>query len=104
MSAELPRPGQVMLLNRAASVQFDGDRALTVRVLGIDEGSTQEGWIWLTVVVLGPTAARERAAIRTVFVRRAGLRPRPDLDLLWMPERGVVTSAERAEPEPQLLG
>ena len=103
-----PRPGQVLRLDRAASVQFDGDRGLTVRVLRVDRRPTLEGWVWLTVAVLGPPAARTRAAVRTVFVRPAGLRPATDptatsnADLLGVPQRGGVAAAERAEPVPQL--
>jgi hypothetical protein len=99
-----PRPGQVVVLDRAASVQFDGDRGLTVQILEVDQRPTLEGWAWLTVAVLGPPAARRRAAVRTVFVRPAGLRPAtiPE-ELLGMPRGRRVPAAERAEAVPQLI-
>jgi hypothetical protein len=97
-----PRPGQVVILDRTASIQFDGDRAITVRILEVDDRSTYDDWVWLTVSVLGPAAARRRAAVRTVFVQRAGLRPAPDTSLLGMPERGGVIPAQRTEPVSKL--
>jgi hypothetical protein len=99
-----PRPGQIVVLDRAASVQFDGDRGLTVQILEVDQRPTLEGWAWLTVAVLGPPAARRRAAVRTVFVRPAGLRPAtiPE-ELLGMPRGRRVPAAERAEAVPQLI-
>ena len=96
--------GQVLLLDRAASVQFDGDRALTVRVIRIDERSSVDGWVWLTVAVLGPDEARRLTPVRTVFVRRAALFRPPDPGLLRVPQRRRVPAAERVEPVPQLLG
>jgi len=98
-----PRPGQVVRLGRAASVQFDGDRGLTVRILEVDKRPTLPGWAWLTVAVLGPPAARRRAPVRSVFVRPAGLRPVPADDLLRMPERDGVPAAERADSVPELI-
>jgi hypothetical protein len=99
-----PRPGQVVVLDRAASVQFDGDRSLTVQILEVDPRPTLDGWVWLTVAVLGPTAARLRAAVRTVFVRQAGLRPAsiPE-ELLGMPRSRRVPAAERVDAVPQLV-
>jgi hypothetical protein len=99
-----PRPGQVVVLDRAASVQFDGDRGLTVQILEVDEQPTLEGWTWLTVAVLGPPAARKRAAVRTVFVQAAGLRPAtvPE-ELLGMPRGRRITAPERTDAVPQLV-
>ena len=107
--------------DRAASVQFDGDRGITVRILEVDKRPTLPGWAWLTVAVLGPPAARRRAPVRSVFVRPAGLRPAPVAepegpderpewerspshpDLLRVPEGGGVAAAERADPVPELI-
>jgi hypothetical protein len=99
-----PRPGQVVALDRAASVQFDGDRGLTVQILEVDQQPTLEGWVWLTVAVLGPPAARKRAAVRTVFVRPAGLRPAtvPE-ELLGMPRSRRIPAPKRAEAVPELI-
>jgi hypothetical protein len=98
-----PRPGQVVRLDRAASVQFDGDRGLTVEILEVDERPTLEGWVWLTVAVLGPPAARRRTPVRTVFVRPAGLRPVALAELLGIPQRRGVPAAERADAVPELI-
>jgi hypothetical protein len=67
-----PRPGDVCLVGRAASVQFDGDRGLRVRVLRVDPNPTYDGWIWLSVYVLAPS--NEAVARRDIFVKVAGLR------------------------------
>ena len=83
-------------------MQFASNRAITVRILEIDDGSMYEEWVWLTVSVLGPAAARRQAAVRTVFVQRAGVRPAPDPSLLGMPMRSGVTSAQRTEAVPKL--
>jgi hypothetical protein len=98
-----PRLGQVVVLDAAASVQFAGDRGLTVRILQADDRFQYEDWVWLTVSVLGPRAARRSAPVRTVFVRRSGLRP-PDDALLGMPEGVGVAAAQGGEAVPQLLG
>jgi hypothetical protein len=60
-------------VGRAASVQFDGDRGLRVRVVHVDPKPTYDGWAWMTVYVLGPDGdALER---RDLYLRVAGLRP-----------------------------
>jgi len=100
-SPTTPRPGQVVVLDRAASVQFAGDRGLTAAILQVNDWSTTEGWMWLTVAVLDPPAARERAAVRTVFVRPAGLRSAGRTGLLGVPERGGVAAPESADPVPE---
>jgi hypothetical protein len=72
MSEALPQPGDVLYVDGAASVQFQGDRALTFRVIRIDRRRTYDGWLWMDGYVLGPTGdAIER---RVIFVRRDGLR------------------------------
>jgi hypothetical protein len=76
MSEALPQPGDVLHVGGAASVQFQGDRALTFRVIRVDPRSTYDGWLWLDGYVLGPTGdAIER---RVIFVRRDGLRKNPE--------------------------
>ena len=67
-----PRPGDVFLVGRAASVQFDGDRGLRVRVASVDLKPTYDGWVWLVVYVLGPD--NQAFARRDIYVRVAGLR------------------------------
>lgn len=68
----LPQPGDVLYVGRAASVQFDGDRALVFKVTYVDLRSTYDGWIWLAGYVLDP--ARRAIARRRIFVQRNGLR------------------------------
>ncbi|MDG4784369.1 hypothetical protein O7626_41145 [Micromonospora sp. WMMD1102] len=65
------RPGDLLRIDRRASVQFSGDRALTFRVLRVDRKPTYHGWCWLSGYVLdGHGEAVER---REVFVQLAGL-------------------------------
>ena len=67
------RPGDIVHVGPEASVQFSGDRALTLRVIRVDPRVTYDGWIWLDGYVLGPAGnALQR---RRVFVRQAGRRP-----------------------------
>ncbi|BFU47923.1 hypothetical protein KRMM14A1004_61600 [Krasilnikovia sp. MM14-A1004] len=66
------KPGQIVHLGGAASVQFEGLRAITLRIVRVDRRPTYEGWIWLEGYVLDSHGrAVER---RNVFVLRAGLR------------------------------
>jgi hypothetical protein len=75
MSQEMLRPGDVVHVGPAASVQFSGDRALTFRIIRVDTRATYDGWIWLDGYVLGPAGnALQR---RRIFVREEGLRPSP---------------------------
>ncbi|WP_433299348.1 hypothetical protein ACQP2F_45940 [Actinoplanes sp. CA-030573] len=72
MAEPLPQPGDVLHVGGAASVQFQGDRALTFRVIRVDPRRTYDGWLWIDGYVLGPSGdAIER---RVIFVRQDGLR------------------------------
>ncbi|WP_370457823.1 hypothetical protein [Actinoplanes sp. OR16] len=53
-------------------MQFEGDRALLVRVARVDPKPTYDGWVWLVVFVLGPDG--RAVARREIYVRVAGLR------------------------------
>jgi hypothetical protein len=72
-----PKPGDVLLLDRRASVQFVSG-ALLFRVIRVDERPTYDGWVWLVGYSLDEYGnAIER---RELFVQRTGLRfaaPRP---------------------------
>jgi hypothetical protein len=70
-----PRPGDLLIVDRAASVQFAGERALRLRVVSVCDRPTYDGWIWLTGYVLG--RRDEAVARREIFVQLAGLRPAP---------------------------
>jgi hypothetical protein len=70
------RPGMVLAVGGAASVQFAASRALRFRVIRVDERATYDGWVWIDGYVLDQSgAARER---RTIFVRKAGLQVAED--------------------------
>ncbi|GAA0451687.1 hypothetical protein Ade02nite_76710 [Paractinoplanes deccanensis] len=66
-------PGVVLHVGADASVQFEGSRALTFRLIRVDPRRTYDGWLWLEGYVLGPTGAALQR--RRIFVRRDGLRP-----------------------------
>ena len=71
MSEPLPRPGDVLHVGGAASVQFQGERALIFRVIRVDSRLTYDGWLWIDGYVLAPSGdAVER---RVIFVRHDGL-------------------------------
>jgi hypothetical protein len=71
MSEALPQPGDVLYVGGAASVQFEGERALTFRVIRVDQRLTYAGWLWIDGYVLGPTG--DAVSRRVIFVRRDGL-------------------------------
>jgi hypothetical protein len=72
MHRPMLQPGEVVHVGADASVQFQGARALTFRVIRVDPRSTYDGWLWLEGYVLGPGGnALQR---RRIFVRRDGLR------------------------------
>lgn len=68
----IPEPGDVVLIGRAASVQFTDEKAIRLRVISVCPRPTYEGWLWLTGYVLDPTGAA--VARREVYVQHAGLR------------------------------
>ncbi|MBM2616976.1 hypothetical protein JIG36_15560 [Actinoplanes sp. LDG1-06] len=67
------QPGEVLHIGGEASVQFEGERALTFRLIRVDQRSTYDGWLWLEGYVLDPTGTALQR--RRIFVRREGLRP-----------------------------
>ena len=63
--------GDVVLVGRAASVQFAGRLGFAFRVVAVDARLTYAGWVWLDGYQLD---GRGRAvARRRIFVRQAGL-------------------------------
>ncbi|WP_329009469.1 hypothetical protein OG271_25045 [Micromonospora rifamycinica] len=72
---ERPRPGDLLVVDRAASVQFAGERALRLRVVSVCDRPTYDGWLWLTGYVLDRRG--EATAKREVFAQLAGLRHAP---------------------------
>lgn len=70
-----PQPGDVLVVDHEASVQFSGRRQLVLRVISVSPKPTYEGWAWLTGYVLD--SSDNATSRREVFVRLAGLRRRP---------------------------
>lgn len=67
-----PQPGDLLLVDGRASVQFAGGRALLLRVISVSQQPTYDGWVWLTGYILDWSGrATDR---REVFVQFAGLR------------------------------
>ncbi|MET7749025.1 hypothetical protein [Micromonospora sp. NPDC005367] len=81
-----PSPGDLLVIDGRASVQFAGDRALTFRVVSMSNQPTYHGWIWLTGYVLDRRG--EATAKREVYVQLAGLRS----------ARASETAARRTAP------
>ncbi|WFE63516.1 hypothetical protein [Micromonospora sp. WMMD714] len=72
----MPAPGDLVLLDHRASVQFAGERGLWLRVTSVDDRPTYDGWVWLTGYSINQ-ATGEAMARREVFVQIAGLRVQP---------------------------
>jgi hypothetical protein len=67
-----PKPGDVLLIDDEASVQFAGLRYLIFRVTKVDDRTTYRGWVWLKGYALD---RRGRAVEqREIFVQRKGLK------------------------------
>ncbi|MGC4744488.1 hypothetical protein ACLQ28_02315 [Micromonospora sp. DT201] len=66
------KPGDVLLIGEACSVQFAGARALRLRLVSVDPRPTYHGWVWLAGYVLNDKGLAVDK--REVYVRRAGLR------------------------------
>ncbi|MDG4762976.1 hypothetical protein O7632_02445 [Solwaraspora sp. WMMD406] len=72
-----PRPGDELIIDGRASVQFAAGRGFRFRVTTVDQKQTYRGWVWLGGYQLTPDGeARER---REIFVQRSGLRFAPRL-------------------------
>ncbi|WP_434739889.1 hypothetical protein [Micromonospora sp. SH-82] len=70
-----PHPGDLLIVDERASVQFAGARALTFRVVSVSDRPTYHGWVWMTGYVIGRRG--DATVKREIFVRLAGLRPAP---------------------------
>lgn len=66
-----PRPGDVLRIGGAASVQFAGDRGFLFRVIQTSKSQTCDCCIWMDGYTLGTNGyAKER---RTIYVQLKGL-------------------------------
>lgn len=68
----VPVPGDLVLIDGRASVQFGGDRALWLRVTSVCDKPTYYGWVWLTGYAVD-LATGKALARREVFAQIAGL-------------------------------
>ncbi|MEU8219324.1 hypothetical protein AB0C47_26575 [Micromonospora taraxaci] len=66
------KPGDLLLIGEACSVQFADDRELRLRLVSVDPRPTYQGWVWLTGYVLNDKGLAVDK--REVFVQQAGLR------------------------------
>jgi hypothetical protein len=69
------RPGDVVHVGRAASVQFTGRSGFTFRIIAVDGRPTYDGWVWLDGYQLdgrGQAVARRRIFVLASGLRRAG--------------------------------
>lgn len=101
-TARTPRSGEVLLLTRAASVQFI--RPITVRVIRPLDWPTYAGWCWLDCYQLN--AAGDATARRSLYVQPAGVRyldaARPARAA--RPASGRARTAARRQPSAQPKG
>ncbi|MFI0794108.1 hypothetical protein ACH4OY_15680 [Micromonospora rubida] len=67
-----PKPGDVLEIGGAASVQFAGNRGFRFRVIRVCPKPTYWGWMWVTGYVLDDKGQAEDR--REIFVQREGLR------------------------------
>ncbi|OZV82600.1 hypothetical protein CA850_09585 [Micromonospora echinospora] len=70
MTAPLPRAGDLVLVTRAASVQFV--TPIMFRVIRVLDRATFDGWVWLDGYQLDRKG--EALTRRSIFVQPAGLR------------------------------
>lgn len=67
-----PRGGDLVYVDRSASVQFAGQAAIYFRVIRAHDWPTYEGWCWLDGYEVDKDGkATDR---RSIFVQLAGLR------------------------------
>ncbi|MDG4828269.1 hypothetical protein O7627_02985 [Solwaraspora sp. WMMD1047] len=89
----VPKPGDVLLIDGRASVQFAGDRALRMRVTSVCGRPTYRGWCWLTGYSLDPFGNAEER--REVFVQVAGLQVLPMVNRARLPVQPWAVQAAR---------
>jgi hypothetical protein len=66
----LPRSGNMLVISKVASVQFNS--AFRFRVIKVHDWPTYEGWLWIDGYEIGPTG--DAVARRSIFVMVHGLR------------------------------
>lgn len=72
----MPRPGHVVEVGAACSVQFASNRGFHFRIRHVEAKPTYVGWVWLDGYQL--SAAGDAIERRSIFVQINGLRPVPD--------------------------
>ncbi|WP_213456764.1 hypothetical protein [Rhizomonospora bruguierae] len=91
MLMRMPRPGDVVVIGRAANYQYEGRRSIRLKITGIEEEPIAPGLAWLRGYQLGPTGAA--IAKRTVLVRLGGL------VYVWTPHPLPVVRQKRPGPK-----
>ncbi|WP_240638924.1 hypothetical protein [Micromonospora ureilytica] len=98
------KPGDLLLIGEACSVQFAGDRALRLRLVSVDPRPTYHGWVWLTGYVLNDKGLAvdkrevfvQQAGLVSAAVPRTGVRKRPSGysrgDTAWVPPSSSATT------------
>ncbi|GLY23709.1 hypothetical protein [Micromonospora sp. NBRC 101691] len=92
-----PKPGELVLLDARASVQFAGTRALVVRVIKVEERPPYDRWGWMTGYVLDDVGnATDR---RELYVQFKGLtRVNSPLQTVARRQRVPESPAKRNRP------
>ncbi|MBM0277433.1 hypothetical protein [Micromonospora tarensis] len=91
-----PKPGDVVLIGPTCSVQFNGNRALRIRLVSIGAVDPYHGWVWLTGYVLD--AKGMATDKRDVYVRSAGITVAQRRDASTPAVRTVPGRARTAVP------
>lgn len=92
----LPKAGDLVVVGRAASVQFV--RPITCRVIRVLDWITYDGWCWLDVYQLD--AKGDAVARRSIFVQPAGLAVSSPAPVPRAPSRVGVARQVRRGPSP----
>ncbi|SCG80223.1 hypothetical protein GA0070623_4957 [Micromonospora rifamycinica] len=96
MSAPLPKAGDLVIVGRAASVQFL--RPISCRVIRVLDWITYDGWCWLDVYQLN--AKGDAVARRSIYVQPAGLEVVQPAPVARVPRRVGVPPNVRRGPAP----
>ncbi|MFI9641037.1 hypothetical protein ACIG87_13370 [Micromonospora sp. NPDC051925] len=96
MKAELPKAGDLVVVTRAASVQFV--KPIRCRVIRVLDWITYDGWCWLDVYQLN--AKGDAVVRRSIFVQPAGLQIENPVPAPRTPSRAGAARNVRRGPSP----
>lgn len=60
-----PKVGDVLIVDRRASVQFSGVNSLILRVISVSDGATYDGWAWVAGYVIDRRRVRQPCVERS---------------------------------------